>query len=609
MNAKSIQALCKIGLLANLLFLTACANLEDDSNIDVQETTVEKQINSRISSSDNIAPVAYADIVGVLEGSFVEASFKATDSESDALAYKVYRYPLKGDLAIIDHGLGTYRYTPRSGMTGADSFDFLVDDGIDESNIATVTLNIVLSQQGMPSAGNTIPISSNATLSVNEDQRLSSQLIASDYDGDGLTFTITQMPSKGLLALTDLSTGQFSYIPDEDVNGADSFKFKVNDGFVDSNIATVTLNILPINDAPFVRDDSFETPRDVALTITTLLDNDFDIDGDLLSIISYSQANHGVVVSGADNSFVYTPDSGYRGNDMFYYTVQDTVGVISSAQVNITVSGQDFSPVAANDSANMMVDGGTLQLAVMSNDSNLIDTPIVLTIVNSGASFGNAIVNADGTIDYTPNAGFTGSDSFNYRITDADGDTSTATVTVTVEGNNATPLAQADAIVINQNSGAQVIDVVANDSGLDDGPISVTIQNAGPANGTAVVNGDGSISYTPNTDFFGSDSFNYQIADIDGDVAVATVSIDVNCITGCSKVMQISWTASTTVGVTSYKVHVGSVSGQYDEVIDVGNVTSYTYNAMTKGDYVFAVTAVDENSVESLYSDEAQASF
>ena len=140
-------------------------------------------------------------------------------------------------MTVTDASTGAFVYTPSANATGQDSFTFKVNDGTVDSGIATVTVNV--------SPVNDAPVVSNAALFTVEDTQVSGTLQASDADGDVLSATIVTAPSKGTVTVTDASKGVFVYTPNTNATGQDSFTFKVNDGTVDSGIATMTINILP----------------------------------------------------------------------------------------------------------------------------------------------------------------------------------------------------------------------------------------------------------------------------------------------------------------------------------------------------------------------------
>ena len=150
--------------------------------------------------------------------------------------------------------------------------------------------------------------------------------------------------------------------------------------------------------------------------------------------------------------------------------------------------------------------------------------------MTGGPSNGPTSVNPDGSIDYTPDPDFFGTDTFTYEVCDLAGDCDTATVDITVNDVNEPPVADNDSDSVDEDSSVTV-DVLGNDTDADDGldPSSVTV-TGGPTNGPTSVNPDGSIDYTPDPDFFGSDSFTYEVCDFAGDCDTATVDITVNSV-------------------------------------------------------------------------------
>jgi len=187
------------------------------------------------------------------------------------------------------------------------------------------------------------------------------------------------------------------------------------------------------------------------------------------------------------------------------------------------------TPMAVNDAVDADT-GVSVVIDVLDNDQSLADTPIVVSISADPAN-GSAIAGADNNVTYTSNPGFVGDDSFQYTATDRDGDAASGTVTVTVVDPNAggtgvIPAANNDSAEAT-SGGNVIIDVLANDQRLDDGPVVVSI-DIGPSGGTAFVMADNRISYTADNGFEGNDEVRYTVTDRDGDTATATVTVIVS---------------------------------------------------------------------------------
>ena len=167
----------------------------------------------------------------------------------------------------------------------------------------------------------------------------------SDPDGDPITRVLGTPPANGSLILN--TDGSFTYTPDPEFSGNDSFGYRANDGSNSSNDATVTINVTPINDAPIAVDDSVSTLKDAPISINVLF-NDFDVDGDLLTVASTTPTNlGGTIVIEVDNTLSYTPPVGYIGADGFSYSIDDGNGGTASALVAVTVTDSIVSMTAS----------------------------------------------------------------------------------------------------------------------------------------------------------------------------------------------------------------------------------------------------------------------
>lgn len=273
------------------------------------------------------------------------------------------------------------------------------------------------------------------------------------------------------------------------------------------------------NGQPTLQDDSFNVDQDSVDNSLNVLSNDSDPDGDSLQIISVSTPANGTV-SIAGDQLVYTPNIDFNGMDNFIYTVDDGFGGQQSANVTVIVAPANAAPTAVSDSATANA-GQTISIDVLANDSDPEGDAINLISVTQPAN-GSAQVNGD-QVSYTANEGFSGADSFTYTIADALGNQATATVSVTVTPGSP-PIAVDDRFMIPMNAPG-TFDVLANDSDPDGDPITLDSIVQQPSVGSASINPDGTISYSPPFQFVGGTSLVYSISDTFGNTATATVMI------------------------------------------------------------------------------------
>lgn len=247
----------------------------------------------------------------------------------------------------------------------------------------------------------------------------------SDPDGDDLTLGEFSQGTHGSVALNE--DGGFSYTPNPNFNGNDSFMYTVSDGEYTAS-AAVDILVSPTNDPPIAFDDSAETEEDSSVSIDVLT-NDTDVDGDQLSIESTSIAEHGEVTLQDDGSVVYTPEPNFFGADSFSYTVADGNGGLDDAVVSISVTAVNDAPVATDDSASARKNK-SVTITVLENDSDVDGDPLQVASMTQPAR-GTVELASDGRITYTPQKGFSGTDSFTYEAGDGHL-TDRATVTISV---------------------------------------------------------------------------------------------------------------------------------------------------------------------------------
>ncbi|MGE4259254.1 MAG: beta strand repeat-containing protein, partial [Candidatus Babeliales bacterium] len=477
----------------------------------------------------NDPPVANDDTFTVAEDSGATAlDVLGNDSilpdAGETLTVTSVTQPAHGTVAINPDG--TISYTPDANYNGADSFTYTISDG--NGGTATATVNLTVTPVNDP------PVANDDTFTVAEDSGataldvLGNDSILPDA-GETLTVTAVTQPAHGTAAINP--DGTISYTPDANYNGADSFTYTISDGNGGTATATVNLTVTPVNDPPVANDDTFTVAEDSGATALDVLGNDSILPdaGETLTVTSVTQPAHGTVAINPDGTVSYTPDANYNGADSFTYTISDGNGGTATATVNLTVTPVNDPPVANDDTFTVAEDSGSTALNVLGNDSILPDAGETLTVTSvTQPAHGTVVINPDGTVSYTPDADYNGADSFTYTISDGNGGTATATVNLTVTPVNDPPVANDDTFTVAEDSGATALDVLGNDSILPDAGETLTVTSVTqPAHGTVAINPDGTISYTPDANYNGADSFTYTISDGNGGTATATVNLTV----------------------------------------------------------------------------------
>ncbi len=464
----------------------------------------------------NDVPLAAGDSYSTNEDTPLSAAAPgvlANDSDADGqpLQAVLVSGPTQGSLVF--NADGSFTYTPASNANGADSFSYKATDGLVDSNTATVAITV--------NAVDDAPVAANDAFTIGEDTSLNVSapgVLANDTDADstGLTAVLLSGVSHG--TLTSNADGSFIYTPAADFHGTDTFTYRASDGAGVSNVATVSLTVTPVNDAPVASDDHFSATEETALSVPApgVLANDSDAEGQALTATLVTSPGHGSLTFNANGSFTYTPAADYTGADSFTYRTSDGSAQSGVATVSIAVNVTNDVPVANADSFSTGEDTPLVVNApgVIGNDSDP-DGNSLTAILVVGPKKGTLLLNIDGSFTFTPAANYNGPDKFTYRVNDGTADSNIATVTLTV-----TPVVDAPTAVDNSYTKNEDIElsvaapgILANDLDGDNGGNLTATLVSGVSNGTLVLNLDGSFSYTPALNFNGTDSFTYRAHD------------------------------------------------------------------------------------------------
>jgi VCBS repeat-containing protein len=479
----------------------------------------------------NDPPVANNDDFRVVEtasAAKVQADLQVldndTDIDGDKLTVLQATEPTNGQTEIPEGGLSVI-YTPNVDFVGADAFRYTIQDGNGGLAVADVTISV------QPS--NDEPVARDDSWAVREDETLHVTMPGvlendSDPDFDLLEAQLRQDVSHGSLLLQ--TDGSFIYQPEADFTGVDEFKYIATDGASESNLSTVTITVLSVNDNPFAFADTFRVNEDAHLNVTApgVLGNDVEPEGGTLGARLVTGVTNGTLDFEMDGSFTYVGDPNFHGADGFTYVASDGTSESPPTEVFIDVLPVNDSPSAAVDSYELNEDE-PLSIdvpGVLANDSDLDGDELIASIQTLPAN-GIVTLQSDGAFVYSPSQDFFGLDGFTYLATDGQA-SSIAAVSLKVNSLNDVPTAGEDSYETPANVGLEVSapGVLANDHDADGDRLSVEMV-VETEHGAAVLNLDGSFQYIPTHSYVGEDRFTYHVSDGMVQSEPATVTINV----------------------------------------------------------------------------------
>jgi CshA-type fibril repeat protein len=481
------------------------------ANPDSQTTASNTQISFNITNNDT-------DSDGNINPTTVDLDPDSPGQQTSRII------PGVGSYNVDNTGLVTF--VPETGFTGNSTINYTVQDN-NGTPSAPAAINITVNAPGNqpPNA-----VDDSATTGFNTPITLN--VLGNDTDPEGNSLSIADIQQD-----TDnggqvvIENGQLIYTPPAGFTGNDSFSYTISDGQGGTDTATVTITVEePANTAPDAVNDERSTRSDTAITIN-VLGNDSDPENDPLEISSFeATSTNGATITRSQNAqaLVYTPPAGFSGTDSFSYTISDGKGGTDTATVTINVE-TDQTLIAANDTATTDQDTN-VTINVLANDVDPENDPLEISSFEATSDNGGTITRSENgeALVYTPPAGFSGTDSFTYEVTDGS-NSDTATVTITVNPpTNTKPAAIDDERRTDVNT-AVTINVLTNDTDPENDPLNIESFDEISANrGTITASEDGqSLIYTPANRFVGTDTFTYTINDGRGGTDIATVTINV----------------------------------------------------------------------------------
>lgn len=440
--------------------------------------------------------------------------------------------------------------------------------------VANTATGTVFSNFSVTPLPNVPPVASDNAYTMDENTTLTGNVIEdgvadSDPDNDPLSVVVVDGPANGTLTLN--ANGTFTYEPNTNFFGTDTFTYQLSDcepptqdelseektpaagappkkteaatapvkGKKDkkkgcaTDIATVTITVNNVNTAPVAENDANTTDEDTPVTGTVAgNDTTTDPEGDTLVWVVTSGTTNGTLeFDAANGGYTYTPSANFCGSDAFSYTLSDGTETVS-ASVSLAIACVNDAPVAADDSATVAEDA-SVSASVTGNDTTVDVEGNTLTWTQTSSPANGTLSFSNGAYIYTPNANYCGSDAFTYTIGDGFA-TDPATVALTVTCVNDAPVAVNDAHTGQWNTPLTVaaLGVKGNDSDVDNATASLTaIKVTNPSHGAVTLAANGSFTYVPIGNYYGTDSFTYKLNDggLDSNTATVVITITTPC--------------------------------------------------------------------------------
>ncbi len=539
----------------------------------------------------NDAPDAMDDVASTDEDTELMATVITNDTDVDGPDTSITLVTDVTNGTLVLDTDGSYTYTPNADFNGTDSFTYSYCDGgtpeACDTAMVTITVDPVNDDPVITDTDGT-PMDT-LFVQVPEDGSDTTCVSVMDVDGDVTTCTLID-PVSGTAMLLDDTCVVYNPLPE--YSGPDTLSKIACDGSGACDTIVIVYEVLPVNDAPDAMNDVASTDEDTDL-MATVITNDTDVDGPDTLITLVTDVMNGILVLDTDGSYTYTPDANFTGTDSFTYSYCDggTPELCDTAMVTIMVLADNLAPVANDDEVDTDEDV-ILTGDVSANDEDVTGPDTVITLVTDVVN-GTLDLNEDGTFTYVPDGNFNGLDSFIYSYCDGGVPElcDTAVVVITVNPVNDAPVANDDVDV--SVAGVPVAtDVLANDTDVDGNvdPGSVTVVE-GPANGSVTINTTtGVITYTPDIDFVGVDSYVYAVCDdgtplpVQCDSATVTIIVSPNDVNlGCISNINVTLDEDCAATLIPSMILTGEFDGANLDLFEVSVIDNLGTDSIING--------------------------
>ncbi|ELA8362196.1 TPA: tandem-95 repeat protein [Vibrio alginolyticus] len=568
-------------------------NFNGDVNFtfDVSDGTDTVTANIDVSvTPENDPPVAGSTAYTVHEDNSITISNEqllanSSDIEGEVAIDSVSYSGNDGVLEI--NGDGTYTFSPNENFSGEVSLDVVVvdEEGATDSTTAGIT---VIEVNDPPIAGPTAyTIDEDQVLTFSESQVL---LNASDVEGDVELVGISYDGPDGIFSVN--GDGTCSFAPNENFNGQVQLDVTIRDEDGAEVDTYITVDVLPINDAPVSGNLAYSVDEDNSITLSQeqLLAQASDVEGDALTASNLMVDGDARVTANDDGSFTITPDANFNGDIDITFDINDGSDTIV-ATADLTVNPINDLP-QPEDQAFTIGEDGVLTFT----DQDLLDgaTDIdgddlsVEGVTYTGAD-GVLTDNGDGTYSFAPNENFNGDVNFTFDVSDGT-DTVTANIDVTVTPENDPPVAGSTSYTVHEDNSITISDeqLLANSSDVE-GDVAVDSVSYSGTDGVFQDNGDGTYTFSPNENFNGEVSLDVVVVDEDGATDSTTAGITV-----------LEVNDPPIAGATSYSVNE-------DEVITISSEQLLANASDVEGEV--AIDSVSYSGSDGIFTDNGDGTF
>ncbi len=444
------------------------------------------------------------------------------DIDSETLTVSLSTEPVEGSVSIEGTSI---IYTPPINFFGEVGFGLTVSDDAGGSSAGEFTVTVA--------SVNDEPVAEDLAIELDEDTSAPGTIDVTDVEqtDDQLLTEIGTEPTLGTVALTGTS---FVYTPDADANGEDSFTVVLTDLDGASVTSTVSVNIIPVNDAPEIEGQSVETDEDTSVEINVVAT---DVDKDDLTLgVETESANGDVEIDGMTVTFTPAPD--WHGETTFDLNVTDTPPGNDSqlarlvlaepaavATFTITVASVNDEPTISAETLVLDEDtSGTVEVATSDIEDDFAKIELVVSIGDQGSKGTAEIV--EGSVVYTPDADENGDDEFELIVTDSDGASVSTMAQVSITPVNDDPTAAACEPMSVLNNVEIEFDPSVCGSDIDGDELTVVEESVEATNGTATVT-DGMVVFTPSAGFVGDAGVQFLLSDGEGEPAESSIQLEV----------------------------------------------------------------------------------